>query len=446
MNTYDVVIIGAGPGGYQTAIELGKAGVKTLLIDKAKERVGGTCLNVGCIPTKNYLESASFVSKAVHLKECGLKIEFSGLDINILREKTTELINEIRIGVLWMLEQSNVELNYASAEFIDNHRIKLDKEIIEFNKCIIATGSRARNLDILPIDSKNIISSSDIFTLKKLPKSIVIVGAGPIACEAATFFSSFGVSVTMLARSSRLLSNEDEDISKALLRVFKRNNIKVITSVNIIKSIIKDNSVELILDSNQSIISDIVLSAVGRVPYTQDIKLENTGVKTDEKGFIEVSKSFESSQNNIYAIGDCIDTPAFAHTAYAEAKIVANNIINKESNTNTHISPSTIFTTPQIASCGLNEKEAKAQKIDIEVKKAYFKANAKAKISGDDSGFAKVIISSKTGFILGASVIGTEATEIIHELLFAVENNLKTIELKKVIHAHPTVSEIITYL
>lgn len=447
MKEYEVVIIGAGPGGYQAAIELGNAGVKTLLIERSKELVGGVCLNFGCVPTKNYLHSASFVSSLPHYMQCGLNFNFQGLNLEQLKSKTGVLITEIRSGILWMLEQSHVDLLYGSASFVDKKTVAVDGENIGFKKCIIATGSKVRELPQLPIDSKFIISSSDVFELNTLPKSIAIIGTGPIGCEFATFFSSFGVEVTLIGRGSQLLSTEDEDISKALLRAFKKSNIHVITSATIAKVALKENGVELFFNEvPESITCEMVLSATGRIPNTGGLNIENTNVKLDEKRFIEVSPSFVTSQENIYALGDSIDTPAFAHTAYAEAKIVAQNIVNNESKTNTHVTPSTIFTNPQIASCGLSEKDAKAQSLDYEVKKAYFKVNAKAKIIGDDAGFAKVIVNAKSGVILGAAVIGAEATEIIHELTLAVEKKVTIAELREVIHAHPTVSEIIAYL
>ncbi|MCD6433452.1 MAG: dihydrolipoyl dehydrogenase [Sulfurimonas sp.] len=428
-------------------MKLGEAGVKTLLIDKGKESIGGTCLNVGCIPTKSYLESASFVSKIPYFEQTGINLDFKGLNLAQLREKTIKLKTEIRTGVLWMLEQAKVELLYGSASFVDAKTIEVDDKKITFEKCIIATGSKIRQLPQLPIDSKFIISNSDVFKLNRLPKSIAIVGVGPIACEFATFFNAFGVEVTLIGRSSQLLPNEDEDISKALLRVFKKSNIRIITSATVTKAKLNEDSVELFLDANQeSIKCELVLCAIGRIPNCESLNLENANVKVDERGFVEITPSLRSSQKHIYAIGDCIDTPAFAHTAYAEAKIATKNIINSESKTNTHITPSTIFTNPQIASCGLKERDAKKQGREIEVKKAFFKVNAKAKIHGDDSGFAKVIVCAKSAVVLGASIIGVEATEIIHELVFAVEKKLTITELREVIHAHPTVSEIITYL
>ncbi len=447
MKAYEVVIIGAGPGGYRAALALGKAGIKTLLIDRSKASVGGTCLNVGCIPTKSYLESASFISKIPHFQEMGLSLDFQGVNLEQLKNKTIALKDEIRTGVLWMLEQSHVELLYGNASFVDAKTLKVDAQNISFEKCIIATGSQVRTLPQLTLDSKSIISSSDIFELHTLPKSIAIIGVGPIACEMATFFSALHVKVTLIGRSQRLLPSEDEDISKALLRVFKKSDITVLTSTTIAKAQLNVEGVALSFNENQENIQcELVLSAAGRIPYTKGLNLENIGLNSDEKGFIEVSASFVSSQKHIYAIGDCINTLSFAHTAYAEAEIVASNIINSKSDINTHITPSTIFTNPQIASCGLKERDEKEQDIEIEVKKAYFKVNAKAKIYGDDAGFVKLIICSKTGIILGATIIGVEATEIIHELVLCVEKKFTLEALREVIHAHPTISEIITYL
>ncbi|MDP3464508.1 MAG: dihydrolipoyl dehydrogenase [Sulfuricurvum sp.] len=448
MKEYEVVVIGAGPGGYEAAIELGRAGIQTLLIDKTKEHIGGTCLNEGCIPTKNYLQSAEYASKAAYFSDCGLELELKGLDIGKLAEKTVHVKNELRSGVVWMLESAGVETLYGSASFVDAHTVDVSGERIGFEKCIIATGARAREVSVLPIDGKHIISSREVFELDHLPKSVAIVGGGPIGCEFATFFNAFGVEVTLIARGSQLLSGEDEDVAKTLLRAFRKSNINVLTSASILHAEVNENGVELLIsgEREERIRCEVVLCAIGRDPYTQGLNPENAGIKRNTKGFIEVNGAFQTAQKHIYAVGDCIDTPAFAHTAYAEARIAAHNIISGGLDTNTHINPSTIFSHPQIASCGLREKEAKEQGIKIEVKKAFFKVNAKAKILGDDSGFAKIIICSDSNVILGAAIIGVEATEIIHEMVVAVEKKLTAKELIGMIHVHPSVSEIVRYL
>jgi dihydrolipoamide dehydrogenase len=448
MKQYDAVVIGAGPGGYESAIELGRAGLKTLLIDKNKERIGGTCLNEGCISTKNYLESAGYASKATYFQECGLDMSIKGFDLARLREKTVSLKNELRSGVVWQLDGANVEMMYGLASFVDAHTLEVSGEAITFDKCIIATGAKVREDPLLPLDGKHIVSSRELFDLDTLPKSIAIVGGGAIGCEFATFFNAFGVEVTLISRGSQLLSGEDEDVTKTLLRAFKKKGMKVMTSSSVQKIGVTQKGVELVVEGEveETIQCELLLCAIGRDPNTQELGLQNAGIACDAKGFITVDKAFKTVQKHIYAIGDCIDTPAYAHTAYAEAKIAAANIINDEDTPNTHITPSTIFTNPQIASCGLSEKEAKEQGIAIEVKKAFFKVNAKAKIKGDDSGLVKMIISTDNGTILGASIIGVEATEIIHEMVIAVEKRLTACELTSMIHVHPSVSEIIRYL
>lgn len=448
MKHYEAVVIGGGPGGYEAALELAHAGVKTLLIEKTKEQIGGTCLNEGCIPTKNYLQSAEYAAKASYFSDCGLALEFKGLDLGKLAEKTVSLKNEIRSGIVWLLEKAGVETLHGVASFVDPNTVDVSGEEIGFDKCIIATGSQVREVAALPLDGKRIISSRDVFGLVMLPKSIAIVGTGPIGCEFATFFNAFGVEVTLIGRSPQLLPSEDEDVSKALLRGFKKGNIRVLTSAVVQKAEVAEEGVELVIDgeTQELIRCEMVLSAIGRNPYTEGLSPEEGGVLRNTKGFIEVNGAFETSQKHIYAIGDCIDTLAFAHTAYAEAKIAAHNIINGTQSTNTRITPSTIFSHPQIASCGLREKEAKDQGRAIEVKKALFKVNAKAKILGDDSGFAKIIVCAKSGVIVGAAIIGAEATEVIHELVVAVEKKMTAEELTAMIHAHPTVSEIVRYL
>lgn len=448
MKKYDVIVIGAGPGGYESAYELSKNGIKTLLIDKSEKHIGGVCLNEGCIPTKNYLQSAEFFLKAPFFKERGIKLEIANLDLKELKNKTEALINELRSGLLWTLKQAGVEFTYGNATFIDKNTIEVNGEKISFSKSIIATGRESLKTPLIKTDGKKVISSKELFLLETLPKSVVIIGGGAIGCEMASFFSAFGVNVTIVAKREQLLPSEDEDIAKALAREFKKMGIKILTCVSVEKMDIKKESIELSIngEKDEVLTCDLVLLAIGRAPNTKDLNLQNAGVEITSKGFIKVNEFFQTTQEHIFSVGDCIDTPAFAHTAYAEARIVAQNIINRPAYTNTHINPSVVFTHPQVASCGLKEKTAKEQNIEIEVKKAYFKINAKAKINGDDSGFIKIIICKETGVVLGASIIGENASEIIHELILTIEKKITAKEIAKMIHVHPSISEIIRFL
>lgn len=448
MKQYQAVVIGAGPGGYEAALHLAQAGMRTLLIDKNKERIGGTCLNEGCISSKSYLQSARYVTALSRYKDFGIEVQSSGIALERLKEKTVSLKDELRSGVIWLLEQAGVEMLYGSASFTDAHTLEVSGEVVGFEHCIIATGSQVRDVPDLKRDGKRIISSAELFELESLPASVAIVGGGPIGCEFATFFSALGVEVSMIVRGTQLLSSEDEDIAKALLRAFKKRSIRVITSADIEELELKPESVVLHVkaQTQESVESALVLSATGRTPYTESLAVDKAGVELDEKGFVRVNDSFESTQKHIYAVGDCINTLAYAHTAYAEGRIAAHNIISKDTSTNTHTTPSVIFTDPEVASCGLREREAKVQERAIEVKKVFFKVNAKAKIQGDDSGFLKLILCAQSGVILGAAITGAEATELIHEMVLAVEKELTATELKEMIHAHPTLSEIFRYI
>ncbi|MHC3994804.1 dihydrolipoyl dehydrogenase family protein [Thiomicrolovo sp. ZZH C-3] len=445
MKTYDTVVIGAGPGGYEAALELGRAGIATLLIEEQKVRIGGTCLNEGCIPAKQYLEAADFASKAAFFRELDVVETTTALALGRLKAKTVALRDEIRSGMVWMLDRAGVELMYGRAAFTDAHTLEVDGEPVAFEHCIIATGSEVRQIPALPADGKRIITSREVFDLERLPASVAIVGGGPIACEFATFFSAFGTDVTLIIRGTQLLSAEDEDVSKALMRAFRQRGITIITGAAPEKAEADGTGVQLHLGGQEPLACDLVLSAIGRTPRTGTLMLENAGVNCDGKGFIDVNPMFRSSAPHIYAVGDCIATQADAHTASAEGRIAAKNIAGSTLN-NQHLSPSATFSEPAVARCGMTERKALEQGRDVVIKKAYFKANAKAKIMGNDAGFAKLVVDAATGTILGAAIVGIGAAEVIHLPAMAVELERTADELKSMIRIHPTLSEIVTAL
>jgi len=448
MKHYKAVVIGAGPGGYEAALELGKNGIQTLIVEKEKAHLGGTCLNEGCIPAKNYLESAEFVTKANYFRDNGIELEIKNINLSRLKEKTKTMLKEIRTGIAWQLEQLRIETIFGTASFVDANTIAVNSESISFDYCIIATGSQVNLSPLLPVDGKNIITSDDVFELEYLPKSITIVGCGAIGCEFATFFSAFGVDVTMIGRKEQLLPQEDIDASKALAREFKKRGITLLLSSTVVSSKINSETVSVQVEgeTNKTIESETVLCAMGRSPNIEGLKPENADVQLDEKGFIVVNEALRTTQPHIYAIGDCIPTLPYAHMARAEARITVHNIITGDDLQNSNTIPSVIFSKPQIASCGINEKSAKDKNLNVAIKKGYFKANPKAKISGDDSGFVKIVIDTDTDEILGATITGLLASEIIHEVQLAIDKKVTLHELRKMIHAHPTVSEIFTIL
>lgn len=443
---FDIIVIGAGPAGYEVASLLSLGGKSVCIVDKSENQVGGTCLNEGCIPAKNFLETASYMKKSEYFQSCGVDISISGFDIEKLKHNTHNLIEDLKQGILSKLKKCGVQIKYGMASFINENSIKVNDEIISAKKIVIATGSSHKNHPLMNLHKDKIISSKEVFSLKHIPKSILIVGGGTIGCEFATFFNSFGCDVDIAEFTSRLVPIEDDDISRTIKREFEKKEIKVYLNANVTTCDIKENGVETTIDlgKKQEVkIYEKILISIGRIPNTSKLNLQNANIQED-RGFVEVNDKLQSLTNkNIYAIGDVINSPALAHVAYYEAKRVAAIILEKEAMKKDVIFPSVTFCSPQIASVGISEKALKERNINFKIKKLFFKSNGKAKIKGDDSGFVKIMYDESNGVILGAAIIGNDSTELIHEFVIAINANLCIDDLSKMIFAHPTLSESI---
>ncbi|MFK5882640.1 MAG: dihydrolipoyl dehydrogenase [Sulfurospirillum sp.] len=442
---YDVVVIGGGPGGEKCSASLTKAGKKVCLIEKKKSHIGGTCLNEGCIPAKLYLESVGCLGKKKHLESLGFSMKDTMFELNTLKDKKTTLLNQIRKGATASITKAGVDILFGEARFIGENSVQVGEQIIKADKFVIATGSIHRPHPLLEIDKKQIISSDEVFELEKIPESILIVGGGAIGCEFATFFNSLGVNVHIAEFTPNLVPAEDEDVAKTLERELKRKGIKVTTNANVTNYTKNENSVMIDMQTSRGAVQDsyeLVLVSIGRAPNTKNLGLKNANIKND-RGFIIVDENLTTANPNIYALGDVIPTPALAHMAYHEAKVVANNILNTIKKEPSKTIPFVTFCNPQVASVGLNEKTLKKSDIDYEVKKQFFKSSSKAKIKGDDGGFIKLLCEENSGVILGGAIIGQEATELIHLLLIAVNQSLTIDNLKDMVFAHPTLSESI---
>ena len=447
---YDCIVIGAGPAGYEVALLLAHGGKSVCIVDKNESQVGGTCLNEGCVPAKNFLETASYIKKSTYFKSCGVDFSLNSFDIEKLKDNTNNLINELKNGILLKLKNAKIDIKYGTASFLDETTIKVSsnkEEVLSAKEIIIASGSSHKNHPLLNLEDNKIISSKEVFRLKKIPKSILIVGGGAIGCEFATFFNALGCEVEIAEFTPRLVNLEDEDVSKTLKREFERQGIKVYVNANVTMSKMSENSININIDlgkKQEMKTYEQVLISIGRIPNTKDLNLFNANIE-EERAFIEVDQNLRSVTNkNVYAIGDVIKSPALAHMAYYEAKRVAAFILKKEEMPEKAIFPSVTFCSPQIASIGLNESTLKEKDINFKVKKLFFKLNAKAKIKGDDSGFVKIIHDTNKGIILGASIIGNDSTELIHEFLVAINAKLTISDLSKMIFAHPTLSEAIS--
>ncbi|HIP29551.1 MAG TPA: dihydrolipoyl dehydrogenase [Sulfurospirillum arcachonense] len=438
---YDVIVIGAGPAGKNVALNLEKSGLHVAIIEK--DRVGGTCLNEGCIPAKLYLESSSYVAKLKHFSNYGVHVDNLSFDLEELKTKKDELLTLLRDGAIGKLDKSKVEFFQGEATFVDKNSVKVEDKILSADKIIIASGSTHRPHPLLEIDGKQIISSKEVFELKNLPKSVLVVGGGAIGCEFATFFNSLGAEVHIAEFTSQIVPAEDSDVAKALQRELQKKGIKITVDANVTSFEKKQNSIEITMQTkNKELIADygLVLVSIGRAPNTANLKLENADIQS-ERGFVTVSEQLQTSTSNIYALGDVIPTPALAHAAYNEADILASNIINNSTCKPSKIIPFVTFCQPQVASIGKNEKTLKAEGTEYKVVKHFFKSSAKAKIKGDDGGFIKLLCEKETGIILGGAMIGHDTTELIHELLIAIEKKTSLEEISKMVFAHPTLSE-----
>lgn len=432
MNRYHTVIIGAGPAGHTSALKLAKAGKAVCLIDKSEVDLGGTCLNLGCIPTKSFLESANLYQKIKLAENFGIKAETKKPDLKKIKEKAANDIHVLKKGFLSLLKNANLSLELGEASFLSVNKISLksasiNKEI-EADNFILATGSVPKELPLLKIDNRRIFDSSGL--CKKLPqgKNIFIIGGGYIGCEFAQFYNAMDFEVTVADVADSLLAGQDRDIIKILERQFLKKGIKVLTSHKIEPADIEK--------------FDLVLSAVGRKPNIEKLKLNRAGVAIKD-GFVEVDSRLRTSQKNIYAIGDVINAPMLAHAAFIEGGKAADSVLGRKIKpVNYSLVPEVIFTDPQIASIGLKEAEADGQGIEVEVRKNFFKANPKALIAREASGFVKLVFSKKEKKLLGGSIIGPEATELIHVLISFVKKGATKLEIEESIYAHPTLAEI----
>jgi len=444
---FDVVIIGGGPGGYVAAIRASQLGFKTALIEK--DRVGGICLNWGCIPTKALLKSAELYNLMKRADEFGLKLENLAFDFKKVIQRSRQVAERLTRGVEFLLKKNNVT-KISGEGFILKQNVvgvKGDKDEmeIESSNIIIATGARPREIPGIKVDGKFIITSKEAMLLEEPPKSMIIIGAGAIGVEFAYFYNSFGTKITLIEMMPSILPNEDKEITDILAKSFQKSGIEILTETKVISAVQEDNSavVKIERKNGEEILkADVALVAIGVRGNTDGIGLENVGVEV-ENTFIKVDKkTYKTNVDGIYAIGDVIGPPLLAHAASAEGIRCVENIAGVETlPVDYNGIPSCTYCIPQVASIGLTEQKAIELGYEIRVGRFPFRANGKALALGETEGIVKVIFDAKYGELLGAHIIGPEATELIAE--FGVVKTLEgtAFEIAKTIHAHPTLSE-----
>jgi dihydrolipoamide dehydrogenase len=439
---FDLVVIGAGPGGYVAAIKASQAGKNVALIEKGN--MGGTCLNVGCIPTKTLIASALMVNKVKHAADFGIETGPVSFDYSKMKGRKDKVVGNIRKSLSGLIQSNGITIIQGKAEFTSPNEIKVVGEeghLIHFEKAIIATGSIPLDIPAFRCDHTKIFNSSSILELTELPKELAIVGGGYIGCEFASLFAELGVKITVIEALPSVLAAQGAQIADTMTRAFKKKGIEI-KSGAFVEGIDTDGpGVKIHLKGEEVISADIALISIGRKIFTEGLGLEKAGIALGERGEIEVNDSLETSTPGIYAIGDVTGKLQLAHVASHQGIVAACNTLGEKKRMHYNAVPAVIFTHPEIATVGITLEEAKASGKDISVGKFPFLALGKSVAAMETEGFTQVITDKKTGQILGAQVVGHEAASLIAEMAVAIANELTVDCIEETIHAHPTLSE-----
>ncbi|WP_190285242.1 dihydrolipoyl dehydrogenase [Clostridium sp. JN-1] len=446
----DITIIGGGPGGYVAAIEAAKMGAKVVVIEK--DKVGGTCLNWGCIPTKTLVRSAEVYELLKRAEEFGCFAEDAGVDIKKVISRKDKVVEQLVQGIEYLLSKNGIRSINGNAKILDKNTIAVKEKMtditINSKNIIIATGSVSSSLRIPGADLKNVMDSKGALSINNLPKKLVVIGGGVIGMEFAYIFADFGADVSVVEYFDECLINCDKDICSENAKNAAAKGIKLYTGAKV-EEIIKAEGEECLVVFTQNgrkkyISTEKVLMAVGRAPHFEGLGVEDLGVELNaNKRGIKVNSKMQTNIPNIYAIGDVTNVMQLAHVASHQGIVAVNNIMGEDCEMDYGVVPAAIFTQPEIAMVGVSEKSAEKEGLDIEVGKFPFSANGKVLAFGENSGFIKLIKDKETGRVIGGSIIGIHATDLIGEITLAVKNNLTAKQIVETIHAHPTTSEVI---
>jgi dihydrolipoamide dehydrogenase len=453
MASYDVIFIGGGPAGYVGAIRCAQLGMSVAVVER--EGLGGTCVLWGCIPAKALLEAASVATKVSHSADFGVTVADVKLDYGVAMKRSRAVSTQNSKGVEFLFKKNKITWIKGTAKIAGKNSVsvKVDgkEEKHDAKKAIvISTGSRVKGLPQigLELNKTTVLSSDEVLVLEKAPKTMAVVGAGAVGCEFADVFAAFGTQITLIEALPVILPLEDADVSAELTKSFKKRKIDVLTGAKISDVKVGKNSVSMSVESGgkmQTLEVERVLVAAGRAPNTEDIGIKELGVQLSDRGFIKINERMETSAKGIYAIGDVAGAPMLAHKGQREGIVFAEFLAAQKNvhPVNYGNIPNATYCHPEVASIGMTEAQVKEKKIDYKVGKFLFSNNGRARTSGDTEGFVKIIRDAKYGEILGAHIIGAHATELIHELAVARENEFTVEEVDLAIHAHPTLSEAI---
>ena len=449
MKEYDVVVIGSGPGGYTSAIRCSQLGLKTAIIEKY-QTLGGTCLNVGCIPSKALLDSSEKYHELTHsFENHGIKANNVKLDFSKMIDRTKDVVLKTCDGIKYLMGKNKITTYHGLGSFVDSHTLKIsgeNEETIKAKNIIIATGSKPSSLPGIKIDKKRIITSTEALYLEKLPKSMVVIGGGVIGLELGSVYQRLGCDVSIVEYVDSLLGSMDKDLSKEMLKVLKKSGMKFFLShgVNTVENSGKKTIIKATNNKKKEEVSfeaEYCLVAVGRRAYTDKLNLNAIDIDLDERGRIPVNSNLETKHSHIYAIGDVIQGAMLAHKAEEEGIFVAETISGQKPHINHHLIPGVVYTWPEIASVGFTEEELKANKTSYKKGKFPFSALGRARASEDLDGFVKVLADKNSDEILGVHMIGARAADLIAEAVMSMEFRASAEDVTRTCHAHPTFSE-----
>ncbi|MBF9255309.1 dihydrolipoyl dehydrogenase [Pontibacter sp. 172403-2] len=450
---YDVTVIGSGPGGYVAAIRCAQLGLKTAIIEKYNV-LGGTCLNVGCIPSKALLDSSEHFHNAAHAFQTH-GIELSNLQVNMQQmiKRKGEVVKSNNDGIAYLMKKNKIDTYYGLGSFVSKNKIKVtgtdgNVQEIETDKTIIATGSKPASLPFLPVDKKRIITSTEALELTEVPKHLIVIGGGVIGLELGSVYARLGAKVTVVEYLDTIIPTMDRALSKELQRVLKKTlgfefffNHKVTGATNNGETVTV--TAENPKGETLTFEGDYVLVSIGRKPYTEGLGLENAGVQMGERGMIAVNDHMETNVPGIYAIGDVVRGAMLAHKAEEEGVLVAEEIVGQKPHINYNLIPGVVYTWPEVAGVGFTEEQLKEQGRAYKSGSFPFKASGRAKASGDTDGFVKVLADKETDEILGVHMIGPRIADLVAEAVVAMEFRASAEDVARMSHAHPTYAEAI---
>ena len=449
---FDLLVIGGGPGGYVCAIRAAQLGLKTGCIE-SRGTLGGTCLNIGCIPSKSLLNSSELFSKAKN-NFANIGIETGSIKLNLKKMMTnkSKSVQILTKGVEFLFKKNKVTYIKGKGVLFSKNDVVVyqdgKKKSYKAKNIVIATGSSSSSLPGIKMDEKYIISSTEALSLEEVPKNLVVIGGGYIGLEMGSVWARLGSTVTVIEFLDHIVPGMDREISNEFEKILRKQGIKFELNSKVIKVKSNNNKVKVEFknnkkNSNESLECDRVLVSVGRKPYTEGLNLSKIGVKKDDKGRIEVNKTFQTSVENIFAIGDVIKGPMLAHKAEEEGIAVAEILAGQSGHVNYDVIPGVIYTSPEVAAVGKTEEELKKLKINYKVGKFPFLANSRAKVNNESDGFVKILAESNTDKVLGVHIIGPHCGDMIAEMALAMEFGASSEDIARTCHAHPTHTEAI---